>query len=601
MNLKRYYKDIDVLTHIAVLLLVLLVYHSVYGLETFIPTNINWLLSVRHDWGQHYLGWAFYCEDPWTFPLGEMQAARYPVGSNVGFWDNVPGMSIILKPFAPLLPQNFQYLGFWLLLCMVLSAHYTIKIFRLYKVKPVLMVAGAVFVACNPVIIYRGMHPALSSHFLIIASIYHYLLPATASTVAYINRKQISIFALSAAINPYLCFMVSGFNVIIPLKNWLYDKVLSLKKMLLYIVASVASVFAVYFLIGMVVIGDNESKLAVSNAYQLYGMNLNSAINSGGYSYNFPALPWVDSHQYEGYMYLGIGLMLLIAFSVALFFVSKKYHGFARHNKYLLPLLLFLIASTLFAISNRVTYNDTVLFEYPIPGIVQKLGDTFRACGRVIWVPFYAGIIFVLLVLAKSRMSTTVKAGILALVIAVQAYDLRIMYFRDAYPYGDYDNPLDENNWNAAVSGFDRMITYPPFDCHLLKPMDYQDLMCIALKNDMPISTGYTARDTPEKNKRVNDSLTQSLLNGVISSKELYITTPKYIDIFKPLIYSGTLGIDYLDGYYILYDKVKKPKLSTNAVALHKRDSLITSIQKQTVKEFELGPNVYRCAIKHNL
>ncbi len=35
------------------------------------PSNINWLMTARHDWGTHYLGWAFYKNEPWHFPIGK--------------------------------------------------------------------------------------------------------------------------------------------------------------------------------------------------------------------------------------------------------------------------------------------------------------------------------------------------------------------------------------------------------------------------------------------------------------------------------------------------------------------------------------------------
>ena len=108
-------------------LIVTISYHIISGLETILPTNINWLLSVYHDWGQHYLGWAYYRNEPWTFPLENIDKLYYPVGTNVGLMDSIPLMAFIFKIFSPILPENFQYLGIWLFLCHYMVAFYAIN------------------------------------------------------------------------------------------------------------------------------------------------------------------------------------------------------------------------------------------------------------------------------------------------------------------------------------------------------------------------------------------------------------------------------------------------------------------------------------------
>ncbi len=97
--------------------LVLVVFKISYGLDIIVPTNIRWLMEARHDWGTHYLGWAFYRDAPWTFPLGAMENYSYPSGTNIGFTDSMALPAMILKPFSAILPDDFQYLGTWLLFC----------------------------------------------------------------------------------------------------------------------------------------------------------------------------------------------------------------------------------------------------------------------------------------------------------------------------------------------------------------------------------------------------------------------------------------------------------------------------------------------------
>src|SRR6187455_1518113 len=138
---------------------VAVVFHFAYSLEIIIPTNISWLMTVMHDWGQHYLGWYFYRNESWDFPLGEMHNLFYPLGTNVGFTDSIPLLAIFFKLFSFLLPEDFQYFGMWLFLCHLLAAYFTIRLLTLFNVNRVFIFLAVLFVTANPVLIYRGMHP----------------------------------------------------------------------------------------------------------------------------------------------------------------------------------------------------------------------------------------------------------------------------------------------------------------------------------------------------------------------------------------------------------------------------------------------------------
>src|SRR2546428_12355110 len=85
------------------------------GAPSLNPTHLGWLL--KGDWAQHVLGWLLFRSEPWRLPLGSLPSALYPVGSTIGFTDSNPLLSIVLKPFAPHLPSDFQFIGPWLACC----------------------------------------------------------------------------------------------------------------------------------------------------------------------------------------------------------------------------------------------------------------------------------------------------------------------------------------------------------------------------------------------------------------------------------------------------------------------------------------------------
>ncbi|MCW4469150.1 DUF6311 domain-containing protein [Flavobacterium sp. MFBS3-15] len=585
----------------------LVIFYLSYGFEIVNPANTGWLMDARHDWGTHYLGWAFYRGEGWTFPLGNIESYCYPAGTNVGFTDSIPLLAVFFKLFSFALPENFQYFGMWLLFCHLAAAHYTLKIFSLYKLKGIYGIIAVLFIAYNPIIYYRMLHPALCAHWLIIASFYYYLRPANADNVYSINKGQISIILLSSLINPYMWLMVLGFGIILPLKHWKFDRLIPLKKFISYAAVSVLGSLVLWFIIGM--IGFNgETNLAVKNGYGLYAFNLNCFFNGGGFSRFLPELPWVSPMQYEGYLYLGMGLIILIVL-VAIYLIATRRLMTVLRRKDLLPLYLLVAAVTLFAITNKVTYGDKVLFEVPLPDFLLKLGGTFRASGRFIWILYYFIFISALVLFMRSKFPDWAKASVLTALVALQFYDTKAIYvMRDPKP-GTYDIPLDEAKWNAIIPAFDRMVTYPPFNNHLLNQMDYQDLSYLAMENRKAISLGYSAREPYKLYKAYTDSLTAAIDSDALSDNEIYITTPQYIGSFGAILRNKNFEIDYIDGYYLLYAKsrLKAGATHKSADAVKKIDSLqniynrsnfIKVIEKPAILDNKIKMNIEEIVVK---
>jgi hypothetical protein len=124
---------------------------------------------------------------------------------------------------------------------------------------------------------------------------------------------QFIILMLSALINPYLSWMVLGFTFATSVKFYVYERVISRKNLWYYVIISLVSIFFLWFLTGMVHFGKKED-LGIGGAYGLYALNLNSLFNSGDLSTYFSHLKMMSWHQYEGYMYLGLGIYFLIGF-----------------------------------------------------------------------------------------------------------------------------------------------------------------------------------------------------------------------------------------------------------------------------------------------
>jgi hypothetical protein len=541
-----------------------------YGLATLLPGNINWLMSARHDWGTHYLGWAFYKNEPWHFPLGKVTGYNYPVGTNVGFTDSIPLLAIFFKLFAFLLPSDFQFFGIWQLVCHLLAAFFTIKILRQFKVNDLITGIAALFIATNPVLVYRGMHPALCAHWLILACIYVYYLDPRKVGTRKILLYQLVLLALSAMINPYLCWMVLGFTAATPIKLCFFDKELGWWKLVGYITVSLFSVVFLWYITGLVEFGSKED-LGVGGAYGLYALNLNSLFNPFFYSAFLPRLPWVSAHQYEGFMYLGLGMIALMTvfagYKVFVLFNRKGAKTISpatpvKHRRDHLPLLVLAIVYAIIAITLVFTYNDKVLLRIPAPALFIKMEEIFRACSRFFWTPYYLLILFTIIGISRMRVRPLIITTIVALAFVLQVLDTSRLLGDRGLARGAYNPPLESDTWIRLMSQFDEVVCVPAFESpYTGKPNAYQDFCFLALKAGKPIDLAYVARADSRAIQRYTDSISEDLTNGRVSLRTLYINSGKTLETFSLPLQTGSLSLHSLNGCYFLLPAQRKSRL----------------------------------------
>ncbi|HET7001098.1 MAG TPA: DUF6311 domain-containing protein [Puia sp.] len=559
-------------------LAIIIIYQISYGFATLQPSNISWLMTVRHDWGTHYLGWAFYRTEPWHFPLGKVTGYNYPAGTNVGFTDSIPLLAIIFKLFAPWLSGDFQYFGIWLFLCHLLAGYYTILLFRLFKVNWVITLAGVIFIVSNPVLAYRGMHPALCGHWILIACIYFYFLNIKTTHWRKILLYQFILLIFSSVINPYLCWMALGFSFATPFRLWFYDKLISWKYLISYLLISLFSVWLLWFMTGMISFSRKEG-LWINGSYGLYGMNLNSLYNPGGYSSILPQLKWVSWHQYEGFMYLGAGMLFLILILFLYYgfnFVTRKLNrnesatSLSANQIKLRPLLVLIILYAIFSITLVFTFNDKVLFRIPAPGFFKQLEEIFRASARFFWMPYYVIILFSIISLAKAKLNHVITSCLIVLGLVIQLYDInRLLTGRDL-SYGTYKPPMDNEDWIYLMRQFDEVLFFPAFTSPGIRSMDYQDFSYLALKAGKPVNLAYVAREDTRAMQRFSDSLTRVVQSGILSPHALYITNAENLKYFSLAFQMETAWMSSLDGcYYIVSNTAKNDQLDSFANKLN--------------------------------
>lgn len=481
------------------------------GLRVIAPGEYGWVMQL--DWQVHFLGWHFFRDEPWHWPPGRIAGYFHaPDGTAIGFTDSIPLAAFLLKPFARWLPDPFQYLGPWLLVCYVLQGVFGVLIARVWTSRPALQLLAAMLFVLMPTLLVRVGHPSLCAHFLLLACLWLYFRSERPRPLTHAQ----GVLGLTAGlVHPYLAVMVLGLLTAVAVRARLVGGWL----------AALAGVVTGWWASGLFTASGAE-QLATEGLGH-YSMNLLAPITPSGWSTLLPEWP-VASHgqTYEGFQYFGAGVLLLMVVA-AVVAAHRPPAGFTRRFA---PLLVVVLASAVYALSPRVTVGGNVLFDVTSPTL-ERLA-VFRATGRFFW-----PLAYVTLAAAIAALVTRVRprhaAGVLALAVLVQVVDLRDAHAeRRAASRSDALHgqglPLTSPLWAAALPHYTHMVLVNPEQCGEA-PTTYGWPAYLAGLYDLTINAGVVARPDVEKLRAYCRSLEERTRAGVVADDTIYLVHPRFV------------------------------------------------------------------------
>jgi len=273
----------------------------------------------KGDLTQHYLGWAYFRNDPWSFPLGSIPSFGYPFGVSVVYTDSIPLFALLFKVFSPILPSKFQYFGIWGILCYALQGGIASLIIRKYTDKYLIIGISSLFLIFSPILIQRMFtHTALAGHWILLLAIAVWVYRERVQKNQKIETIVWSIIcSLSVLIHPYLAVMVFALLAGYLIHDYLeYHR---MKKNILVLSTSIISTALSFWLAGGFIHTSNLSEGGLG----YYSLNGNALFNPQGWSSFLKDLPLATGGQYEGFMYLGFGTMLLVLINLAMLAYKK--------------------------------------------------------------------------------------------------------------------------------------------------------------------------------------------------------------------------------------------------------------------------------------
>jgi hypothetical protein len=489
------------------------------GLRLIDPREIGWLM--RLDWQIHFLGWYLFRHEPWQWPPGRIVSEFYPVGTSIAYTDSVPLAALLLKPWARVLPDPFQYLGGWLLICFALQGAAGAALIGCWTERTALRVAGAVLFVLSPVLLDRIGHVALASHWLLLSAFWLYFRRWSAGPAARIGWWTLLVF-LAACVQPYLWAMVVALSVAAAVRYAVADRAYRARHVVTHLAAAVAVSAAAGWAVGWFVISSPEDRSM--GGLGVYSMNLLGLLASNGWAALGPTIPVFEGQTYEGFNYPGAGVLGLVAIATVVLAVRRP----ARRTLVAAaPLLIACGLMALASLSPRITFGQHVVAEIALPERVQMWYSTFRTTGRFFWPAGYlltAGAIAV--VAARCRLLTALL--ILAAAAGVQAYDLRSRYVADRATRSDatwyeWSDPSRDSYWSAIAPSYRHLVVVSPAACGPV-PALAAPLFYLAGRYGLTINLGGAGRVSSKALATACAETMSDVQRGRLSSDTIYVT-----------------------------------------------------------------------------
>ena len=509
------------------------IFLMIYGVDVVRFTNINWLthsgdLEGIWDLTQHYMGWVFFRKTPWTFPFGLTEGITIePI--SVAYTDSIPLFAIFFKLLSPLLPENFQYFGFFELLSYGLMGGFGAIIPYKYSKSVYFNMISASFFVLSPVLLKRTLyHTALSAHFVILAAICLWIYRSDFKK----RKKYITIWAILCAvatlINPYYTPMVVGIMLCSQLQDLIVRK--NIKECVLQIgICGVITIIAGYS-IGLFY----GSVSASAESLELLSTNLNSLFNPHdvhvdiprAYTFNFKdyssslffsGFPYGVGWQEEGFAYLGLGMIILLVASLILFarqLLGRKSTNRIVHNdnrevvrtrkSYGISIFIGLMVFMFLALGPVCYFNEHVLYTISWPDKIYNMLSVFRSTGRFVWPVHFGVMTLVILAIAKSAKEE--RRGLLLMVVClvIQIIDLWPAYTNKHSIYANvrYDSSsdfegymLEDPAWDYLAENCDEIIFYIPTGATIcMSPEMSCSFELLADKYDLSLNATYCSR-----------------------------------------------------------------------------------------------------------
>lgn len=524
------------------------------------PQNIAWL--ANGDPAQHYLGWVFFRNSEWTFPIiGLNPNFGLEISSSIVFSDSNPLFAILFKLLSPILPKTFQYFGLWILLCFILQAVASYRLVSLISNNKIVNNLSVLLFLFSPPFLFRlHEHVNLVAHFTILFAIY-FVFSKNLKKYYWILLLNIAILThFYLFVMAFVLFIFDLFN-----KCFIHNKV-SVKIISIYTFITLILLLTIAYIIGYFT--DNVN--VFDGGFGVFKTNVLSIIDSGTvsvlstqWSYIIKDIPVPAGSDFEGFNFLGSGILFIIIVSTIL--IINNYNDIFLKIKQYKWLILLCLTIFMFALSNSIAIA-TYEFNYYLPSSVLKFANILRASGRFFWVIFYIIIFSFLYILINYTNKKTILI-ILSLAVIIQILDTSIgwMQIRKKLMIKSKDywvTRLNNSFWADIPKHYTKLRHIPLINY----TKNWSTLSYYSANNNLKTDAVYLARAQGKIFFKAVKSTEQVIQNGSFATDSIYILDDENYDkalkfrennknITKYHLYTKIDGFNVIAPNWFLYKK----------------------------------------------
>ncbi len=511
MRLTRIWRTLSSDRPIWILLLTSLI---ISGLYTFSIFNISfidgsspyWIFpkgtipGSDNDMATWLVSYLYLVKTPWSLPLLFTPNLNYPAGV-VTFWcDPLPWLALAGRAIYSLTGAVLNLAGPYLVGCFFLNGLAMTVLLITAGQRTLLGAAvGSLQAIATPFFMFRWGHIPLMGQYIVILALSLYIYSTNNPYRFRTTMSWFFLLVIALLTSPYLLIMAAA-TWVSSIYQPTRPNVRSYVGMIAEFIVFMTIFFAIFKALGAF---DKQ----ISSASALYGY----------YSFNIlsPFIPqmsgviWPASHYvmtlYEGFAYVGLGMLLLTAYSASAWAEWIR-RSWRRH---LLIASAFAVLLAV-ALSNRIFVGRWEVLTLNLPGSVQQALGVIRSSGRFIWPIGYTLVGGTLILVLRTRSR---PAGMLVLIACTITQLIDVEPLRSSVAMSVENHAplvLDQAAILPLIKNADAVMVFPSFSCiegwgadnpevRELRHAN-MELQLMAVRNDKPINSVYTGRSVIDCN-----------------------------------------------------------------------------------------------------
>lgn len=497
------------------------------------PLNYGWLWSGG-DISSSFSGWNYFRHTPFfQWPLSDNPLYGGNIAQSVMFTDTPPLFAIPFKLLGLLTDEVFQFTGFQIALSLFLLIYFSQKILELFNFDTKTKIFGSILISQAPFFLFRNQfeHYSLNLMWVAIASLYLYLNERTNSQPAKSSVRWWLLVFIALTWMPYLTIYV--FIFLIP---WLLEKLKNqdTRQSRLEFLINQTKYFFFVLILGLTIDGYwGHVGRSGADGFGYYNANLLSFINSnsGGtqnWSRIIPGFESASEGQYEGFAYLGSGIIILFLLNFSLKTrISIKL--FLQNSKKYKALTISCCFFILWATAGNFTFGDKTIVQITVPEMVVRYISVFRSTGRFM-IPIAFLLTFFAIIITFRNFGNKYAAILFVGTILLTAFDQypNTQLIREKQAKSNTLTPDQRAIRNVLIKENIKSVIFitPEMSAYIWK----MNIIGQASLLGIPVNDGFMARINQEKLAENVIASRNAILDDDLIPNFLYVLYPSFIE-----------------------------------------------------------------------